>query len=139
MIKGFRAIASLALGTILAAGTASAGDFDLSWYTIDGGGGMFSTGGAFELSGTIGQPDAGVVMTGGSFELTGGFWAGVSGGAVPCPGDFDGSGVIDFPDLVALLADYGCTSGCSADVDGDGDTDFSDLVALLGVYGTPCP
>ena len=51
-------------------------DYDLSWYTIDGGGVMFSTdaGGEYELSGTIGQPDAGGPMTGGEFELTGGFW-----------------------------------------------------------------
>ena len=36
------------------------GGFDLSWFTIDGGGGI-STGGDFSLSGTIGQPDAGVL------------------------------------------------------------------------------
>ena len=42
--------------------------FDLSWYTIDGGG--------FELSGTAGQFDAGTsAMTGGKYALTGGFWA----------------------------------------------------------------
>jgi hypothetical protein len=50
-------------------------DFDLSWYTIDGGGEMWCTGGDFELSGTTGQPDASTtVLTGGDFELTGGFW-----------------------------------------------------------------
>ncbi|MFN0138315.1 MAG: hypothetical protein ACKVS9_19605 [Phycisphaerae bacterium] len=47
--------------------------YDVPWHTIDGGGEMFSTGGAFSVGGTIGQPDAGV-MTGGVFELTGGFW-----------------------------------------------------------------
>ena len=56
-----------------AARAQSGGGFDLSWNTIDGGGGK-SSGGVFELSGTIGQPDAGV-MTGGTFTLTGGFWA----------------------------------------------------------------
>ena len=61
-----------------------ADDFDLDWYTIDGGGDMFSTGGEFELSGTIGQPDATtVVMTGGDFELTGGFWAPFAPGPAP--------------------------------------------------------
>lgn len=54
-------------------------DYDLSWWTVDGGGAMQMTGGAFELSGTIGQPDASPqVLTGGGYELTGGFWAGVS-------------------------------------------------------------
>jgi len=48
------------------------GGFDLSWFTIDGGGGI-STGGDFSLSGTIGQPDAGV-LSGGDFTLNGGFW-----------------------------------------------------------------
>ena len=46
----------------------------ISWYTIDGGGGMNSAGGGLQLDGTIGQPDAGA-MTGGGFSLTGGFWA----------------------------------------------------------------
>lgn len=38
--------------------TASAQPFDISWYTIDGGGGT-SSAGQFQLSGTIGQHDAG--------------------------------------------------------------------------------
>lgn len=50
-----------------------AGSFDISWFSIDGGGGE-SSGGAFVLHATIGQPDAGV-STGGIFSLTGGFWA----------------------------------------------------------------
>jgi hypothetical protein len=54
----------------------AAGPFDLSWWTIDGGGGA-SSGGAYELAGTSGQPDAGV-LTGGGYGLTGGFWGGAS-------------------------------------------------------------
>jgi hypothetical protein len=53
----------------------SGGQFDLSWSTIDGGGGS-SSGGQFTVCGTIGQPDAGK-LTGGGFELEGGFWTGV--------------------------------------------------------------
>jgi hypothetical protein len=48
-------------------------NYDLSWFTIDGGGGT-STGGVYSLSGTIGQPDAGT-MSGGNYSLTGGFWS----------------------------------------------------------------
>ena len=60
---------------VLAAGSVAAGDFTLDWWTADGGGEMWTTGGDFELSSTIGQPDASmVVLTGGDFELTGGFW-----------------------------------------------------------------
>jgi hypothetical protein len=46
--------------------------YEISWSTIDGGGG-FSAGGAFSIGGTIGQPDAGA-MGGGSCSLIGGFW-----------------------------------------------------------------
>jgi len=53
-----------------------AAGFDLSWYTMDSGGGT-SEGGAYRLHGTIGQADAGK-MTGGAFTLTGGFQAGVA-------------------------------------------------------------
>lgn len=50
--------------------------FDLSWSTIDGGGGT-STGDSFALAGTVGQSDASDAMTGGTYTLQGGFWAGV--------------------------------------------------------------
>ena len=61
----------------------SGGPYDLSWSTIDGGGGT-STGGPYSLSGTIGQPDAGGPMTGGAYSLIGGFWSVVS--AIQTPG-----------------------------------------------------
>jgi len=53
---------------------ASAQNYSIDWFTIDGGGGT-STGGVYSVSGTIGQPDAGGPMTGGNYSLTGGFWA----------------------------------------------------------------
>lgn len=52
----------------------SGGPYDLSWNTIDGGGGV-SSGGQYELVGTIGQPDAGE-MFGGDYELYGGLLPG---------------------------------------------------------------
>jgi len=54
---------------------AVAGSFDLSWSSIDGGGGM-SAGGGFTLSGVMGQADAGV-MTGDGYVLEGGLLSGV--------------------------------------------------------------
>jgi hypothetical protein len=114
-------------------------DFSVDWYTVDGGGEMFTAGGDFELSGTIGQPDAGTAMTGGDFEITGGFWPGVK----PfCFGDLDGDGEVGLSDLAQLLANYGEPSGMTyfdGDLDGDGDVDLSDLAALLAEYGTDCP
>jgi hypothetical protein len=53
---------------------ASAQSLEISWYTIDGGGAMNSTGGSLAVSGTIGQADAGGPMTGGNFSVAGGFW-----------------------------------------------------------------
>lgn len=54
----------------------SGGQFDLSWSTIDNGGGT-SSGGQFQLRGTIGQADAGA-LAGGNFKLEGGFWSGIT-------------------------------------------------------------
>lgn len=51
------------------------GVFDLTWSTVDGGGGTFSTGDSYSLGGSIGQPDAGY-MSGGVYTLSGGFWGG---------------------------------------------------------------
>jgi hypothetical protein len=59
-----------------AAPAASSGSYDLSWWTMDGGGATFSTGGSYSLGGTIGQPDAGT-SSGGTYTLEGGFWGGV--------------------------------------------------------------
>lgn len=48
--------------------------YAITWYSIDGGGLMTSSGGGYTLAGTIGQPDAGV-QSGGVYGLRGGFWA----------------------------------------------------------------
>ena len=50
------------------------GQYEISWSTIDGGGGQ-SSGGPYTLTGTIGQPDA-AWSSGGDYELLGGFWPG---------------------------------------------------------------
>ena len=51
--------------------------FSISWWTVDGGGGVSqSTGGEYTLQGTIGQADAGSSQ-GGDYGLEGGFWAGL--------------------------------------------------------------
>jgi hypothetical protein len=59
----------------------SGGGYDLSWSTVDGGGGTQSSGGGYSLGGTAGQPDAGL-LTGGDYTLAGGFWP---GGALAVP------------------------------------------------------
>jgi hypothetical protein len=59
---------------------ASEAGFELSWSSLDGGGGV-SRGGGLTLSGTLGQPDAGA-LSGGGYQLAGGFWQ----APVPAPG-----------------------------------------------------
>ena len=73
------AVAALLLATSLAL---ALDGYDLSWWTVDGGGATYSTGGGYVLGGTAGQPDAGL-MEGGGYSLAGGFWPG--GVAAPEP------------------------------------------------------
>ena len=54
------------------AGPAADG-YDLSWWTVDGGGATAAGGGDYALAGTAGQPDA-AVWRGGDYTLAGGFW-----------------------------------------------------------------
>jgi hypothetical protein len=69
------------LGVLLlvtGAALAQSDAYDVSWWTVDGGGGTFSHGGGYALGGTAGQPDAGL-LTGGGYALRGGFWSGRAG------------------------------------------------------------
>ena len=59
----------------------AAGSFDLSWWTVDGGGGT-SSGNGYTLNGSLGQPDAGTIANGGGYTLAGGFWHGGVAAAV---------------------------------------------------------
>ena len=71
-----RATFLVALVFLLLAGVVLAADgYDLSWWTVDGGGATFSTGGGYTLGGSVGQPDAGA-LSGGGYSLLGGFWLG---------------------------------------------------------------
>src|SRR5437667_8050605 len=74
-------ITSLALPAIAQTG----GGYDLTWNTIDGGGGTsIDGGGTIVLDGTVGQSDAGV-LTGGDYELCGGFWCTDASTPIPTP------------------------------------------------------
>jgi hypothetical protein len=121
-------------------GICLAQDLSVDWWTVDGGGDMWTAGGSLELSGTIGQPDTdgNLTMSGTTLTLTGGFWPGVE---TFCYGDLNGDNEVGLADLAQLLGNYGTTSGASyedGDLDGDGNVDLGDLAELLGVYGTTC-
>ena len=118
---------------------AGAQDFNLTWHTVDGGGGT-SEGSGFVLTGTVGQPDAGE-LTGGDFALAGGFWQPVAGGdgCGDCPTDANGDGETGPFDLATLLAAWGpVEAGNCLDANGDGDMGPFDLATLLAAWG-PCP
>jgi len=59
-----------------------AADYNLPWWTVDGGGVVGARGGDYALDGTVGQPDAGAMWNEASgYALAGGFW----GSAVASP------------------------------------------------------
>ena len=140
-MKRLRRVACLvAMGAATLAFAVGPDGLDLSWYTIDGGGGI-SNGGSLQLSGTIGQPDPGT-MSAGDLTLSGGFW--VRGATVAVPGDIDGNGIVDLFDVEAYLdcvTGPGATSippGCeSADLNEDGSIDMVDFSLLQQAIGAP--
>ncbi len=78
------------------------------------------------------------VITGYGFELTPDTPVTIPD---PCPADVDGSGTVDFDDLLGLLGAFGeCpfNAPCPADVDANHVVDFDDLLGLLSSWG-PCP
>jgi hypothetical protein len=137
---------------------ALAQDLALDWWTIDGGGDMWTVGGSLELSGTIGQPDTNgtLTMTGSTLSLTGGFWAALGGGEAPqsCIGDLNCDGTIDFGDInpfVLYLSNNGVWAttydGCNAlngDINCDGTYgqgsfgDINSFVSLITQCGSGC-
>jgi hypothetical protein len=130
-----RSILRFALGSFLVCGLVAAQPFQISRWTVDGGGAVRSQGGDFDLSGTIGQPDAGV-LSGGSFELTGGFWF-----AIPLA-DCNEDGLVGLSDNAGLVACLtGPTtpagSGCLCfDTDGSGTVDLADYATMqAGFHG----
>ncbi len=83
MNKYFKAFLILCLALLAAVGVTrtltaqTGGTFDLSWSSLDNGGGGVSAGGDFALSDTVAQPASSShsEMTGGDFALTSGFWS----------------------------------------------------------------
>jgi hypothetical protein len=102
------------------------GPYNLSWSTIDGGGGQ-SSGGQYVLTGTIGQPDASY-SEGGGYELLGGFWP----GGPLCFVNFE-----DFARFAELWLETG--TGLAADLYEDDVVDFLDLKLFVDEWLCTCP
>jgi uncharacterized repeat protein (TIGR01451 family) len=80
--RGVVSRALLALLLAAHAGTALSQTYDISWWTVDGGGDTALAGPPFDAGVTAGQADAGGPFVGGSFLVAGGFWALFAGGSV---------------------------------------------------------
>ncbi len=146
------ALPGLVLGVVAAANYGqSGGGYDLSWNTLDGGGGT-SAGGGFTLTGTVGQHDAGTsALTGGNYELNGGFWFGVNC-PLDIPADYDLDCDVDQDDYTlfevcasgpTVAHDAGCADrdfDLDGDVDNDDFGDFQTCFSGAGIVGDPnCP
>ncbi len=141
MTRAVRTMALTVLAPLSAAWAQSGGGFDVSWNTIDGGGGV-SSGGGFSISGTAGQPDAGPAMTGGSFIVAGGFWAAPA--APPCYANCDASTV---PPILNVN-DFNCFLNRFTAADPyancDGSTtppvlNVNDFICFLNRFAAGCP
>ena len=111
---------------MIASASAQADPYEITWHSIDGGGGR-SSGGPYVLTGTIGQPDA-AYSAGGRYELLGGFWA---GGPV-C--------IVGFGDFARFAGQWLETgSDLTADLDDSTVVDFVDLHLFAEQWLWPCP
>ncbi len=119
---------------IMAVSLPAIADYEISWSTIDGGGGR-SAGGDFVLVGTIGQPDTGE-MSGGDYKLSGGF----------LPGTLFQQCFVDFEHF-ARFAMYWLDAPCGthndwcwgADLDWSTDVGLSDVDELAWWWLAECP
>jgi len=126
----------------------SGGPYELSWSTIDGGGGT-SAGGSYTLAGTIGQPDA-ASGSGGKYELLGGFWL-ESFQYLPIgdfcgpPGSPEPDGYVDYWDLLYFAqrwhsspSDTNWDPRCDLDKE-DNYVDYWDLLVFAQNWHTGEP
>lgn len=122
------------LGMLSLPVTVAFGQYEISWYTVDGGGGN-SAGGTYNLSGTAGQHDAGA-HAGGLYNILGGFWnfamAGQSGQPLPAeppngtvdarqpngPGNtFPPQGITELTLFLGVSGEFNNFSLCETEVD----------------------
>ena len=103
----------------------SGGTFDLTWNSLDGGGGT-STGGTYELTGTIGQADTGV-SSAGSLVNSAGFLPGTFG----C--------VVNLRDLVVFAQKWLSRGTTGADFDRSGRVDIADFAIFSREWMDGCP
>ncbi|MCP3906107.1 MAG: hypothetical protein GY715_20990 [Planctomycetes bacterium] len=55
-----------------------------------------------------------------------------------CTADLNGNNVVDFADVLLIIAAWGPCPGCPEDLDGSGDVGFGDILVVIGSWGA-CP
>lgn len=125
-------IGILTISISICSTTSSNAQLDISWYTMDSGGGN-SVGGMFELDGTIGQIDAGT-LTGGTFKLTGGFWAVAQPATLLGDVNLDGTvNLLDVDPFVDRISSG--TYQAEADCNQDGTINLLDIDPFIAILG----
>lgn len=135
-----RMIAAVGCGVLLPVAMAGGPSYDITSFTVDGGGGT-SSGTGFVLSGTAGQSDAtAVTLTGDGFALTGGFWPAASS-VVACVGDVTGDGVTNLADLGTLFGNWNqvVPPNTGGDLTGDGVVNLADLGVMFADWNCGLP
>ena len=128
------------LGTLFNCGdTGVAADFDASWDEVASGPYAFTFSNLSLCNTTEGDWTVQFMhgyQGGLADQWSGTLTIGTSGDSGPvCPADIDGSGAVDFGDLVQILSNWGGDG--PEDLDGSGTVDFGDLVQVLSNFG-PC-
>lgn len=126
--KGVIALLMACLLMIVPALAQTGGDYNISWSTIDGGGGQ-SSGGDYVLTATIGQPEAGAA-SGGDYELLGGF---LPGGPL-CFVNFE-----HFARFAENWLEEGTGSPADLFVDVDNEVNWLDLKVFVEQWLCYCP
>ena len=141
------AAAALPLG----GSTGVGGGLEISWYTINGGGGESSepTGAGPIVRGTVGQPESGGTSTGGLYTLFGTIgqadaaYSRSAGGNYELLGGFLPGGpmcMVEFDDFARFAESWLLTGpGLKGDIDQDDDVDMDDLSWLADFWLCYCP
>ena len=58
--------------------------------------------------------------------------------SAPCPEDLSGNGIVDFEDILEVLAHWGEDGSTGGDTNDDNSVDFEDILGILAAWG-PCP
>ncbi len=56
----------------------------------------------------------------------------------PCLGDFNNDGLVNAPDLLIMLAEFGCSGTCFTDLSTNGFVGTEDIIFFLTLYNTIC-